>query len=241
MQIEFPLDDPDRLKALEASGLTSSSPNEELDRLAQIACSTIACPVALVSLVESDRQLFPGQAGLPEPVATARDTPLSHPFCQQVVTSREPLIVENAREHPALNANPAIEALDVVAYAGVPIILRGGAVAGSFCAIDTKPRKWSEADLGVLRALSAVTTLLVRSGDRLAAQTAAKDEIADGRYRLAATRDRDGGLRAFHNVRPERGSTASTRWGSAPSRIANASSCSGSMIPPTYSARTCTS
>lgn len=52
-----------------------------------LVASVLAVPVALVSLVEADRQVFPGMVGLAEPWATSRQTPLSHSLCQHVVTS----------------------------------------------------------------------------------------------------------------------------------------------------------
>ncbi len=56
-----------------------------MDRLARIVREALGVPVGLVSIVEPERQVFPGAAGLPEPWQTARETPLSHSFCQYVV------------------------------------------------------------------------------------------------------------------------------------------------------------
>jgi len=111
-------------------------------------------PVALVSLVDRDRQFFKSCVGLPEPWATTRETPLSHSFCQHTVITGEPLVVDDAREHPELRHNLAVPDIGVVAYAGVPLVTSDGEILGAFCAIDTKPRRWSEADIETLRDLA---------------------------------------------------------------------------------------
>ena len=74
-------------------------------------------PVALVSLVDADRQFFKSCLGLPEPWASERGSPLSHSFCQHAVASREPLLVDDSREHELLRDNPAIRDIGVIAYA----------------------------------------------------------------------------------------------------------------------------
>jgi hypothetical protein len=107
----------------------------------------------LVSLVDIDRQFFKRQVGLPEPWASERQTPLSHSFCQWVVSSRAPMLVDDARVHPVLQHNGAIESLGVVAYAGVPVSAGEDHTLGSFCAADPQPRAWSAEDLLVLKAL----------------------------------------------------------------------------------------
>ena len=112
-------------------------------------------PVALVSLVDSNRQFFKSCVGLGEPWASERETPLSHSFCQHAVISREPLIIEDAREHPLVRDNLAIPDLHVIAYAGIPLITRDGAALGSFCAIDTVPRIWSADEIAILKDLAA--------------------------------------------------------------------------------------
>lgn len=76
-------------------------------------------PVALISLVDEDRQFFVSQQGLPEPWAKARQTPLSHSFCQHVVATGDPLIVSDARENPLVCGNLAIRDLNVIAYLGL--------------------------------------------------------------------------------------------------------------------------
>lgn len=158
------LHDPLRLAALGETGLLDSAPEESFDRLTRLAVRVLDVPTALVTLVDADRQFFKSFCGLNEPLATERETPLSHSFCQHVVHLAEPLIVENAREHPVVRDNPAIADFGVEAYAGMPLTTRDGRVLGSFCVLDGRPRHWSDDDIALLRdfAGSAVTEIELR-------------------------------------------------------------------------------
>jgi GAF domain-containing protein len=147
------LSDPARMRSFARSGLTAVA-DAQMDALAERVRRWVGAPVALVSLVQPDRQVFPGMVGLPEPWASTRSTPLTHSFCQHVVTSAEPLIVPDAREHPLLRDNRAVHDLGVVAYAGMPLTDETGNVLGSLCAIDIRPRPWTDDELTALRDLA---------------------------------------------------------------------------------------
>lgn len=149
------LDDARRLDALRESGLLDSPADEGFDRLTRLATRVLGVPVALVTLVDTDRQFFKSCVGLPEPWASKRETPLSHSFCQHTITTGEPLVVNDAREHAELRHNLAIRDLSVIAYAGIPLRGVGGHLIGTFCAIDGKPRQWSAADIDTLSDLAA--------------------------------------------------------------------------------------
>ena len=140
------LGDAERVWALARSGLSEVS-EAEMEHHARRVRDSLGVPVALVSLVHPEQQVFPGMVGLGEPWATARCTPLSHSFCQYVVAGKQPLVISDAREHPWVMDNPAISDLGVIAYAGMPLIDAAGRVLGSLCAIDTVPRRWSDTEL----------------------------------------------------------------------------------------------
>ncbi|MGK5680888.1 SpoIIE family protein phosphatase [Actinoplanes sp. URMC 104] len=145
---------PARLDALLRTGLDAVA-DPALDRFAEMVRVVLRVPVALVTLVGADRQYFPGACGLGEPWQAQRQTPLSHSFCQHVVTTAEPLVVVDARLDPRVRDNLAIEDLGVIGYAGMPLTDANGEVLGSLCAIDTRPRVWTDAELGLLAELAA--------------------------------------------------------------------------------------
>ena len=147
--------DPGRLDALRATGLLDSDIAPSFDRLARLAAHVLNAPVALVSLVDADRQFFKSCLGLPEPWASERGSPLTHSFCQHAVARREPLLVDDAREHPLLRDNPAIRDMGVIAYAGVPLIDPDGHALGTLCVTDSQPRHWTTHQVRVLRDLAA--------------------------------------------------------------------------------------
>ncbi len=155
-----------RLAALRELELLDSPPDRTIDRLTRLASKLLDVPVSLVSLVDADRQFFLSQQGLKGEFARARQTPLSHSFCQYAVASEEPLVVADAREDPLLADNLAIRDLDVIAYAGMPLILEDGAAVGALCAIDSKPRDWTEEELESLHDLAgAVKEVLDLHGE----------------------------------------------------------------------------
>jgi len=150
-----PLTDPPRIDALNRTGLLDSPPDEAFDRLTRTAARLLDAPVALISLLDEDRQFFKSCVGLDEPWSTRRETPLSHSFCQYALESAEPLVIEDARTHPLVRENLAIRDLDLVAYAGVPLITSGGHTLGALCVIDHHARDWTAEQLETLGVVAA--------------------------------------------------------------------------------------
>ena len=114
-------------------------------------------PVAVVSLVDQDRQFFMSQCGVTEPFASARESPLEQSFCKHAVASGEPLIVTDARRHHIFGHYVAFTQKGVVAYAGVPLITSEGHALGTFCVGDEKPHEWTPEEIGILRVLATST------------------------------------------------------------------------------------
>ena len=207
---------PARLAALRATALTGPTCGVAalaLDRLARLASHLLDVPVALVSLVDDRAQYFPGLHGLGGWAGAARQTPLSHSFCQHVVTTDAPLVVADARTDPRVATNGAVADLGVVAYCGVPIRTEDGHVLGSLCAIDGAPRAWDDRDLAVLRELAdaAAAECTLRAANRhLAAREATLAERARelealfaAMHDLVLVIDREGVYRRIVPTAPE--------------------------------------
>ncbi|GAA0256791.1 ATP-binding protein [Cryptosporangium japonicum] len=157
MSVDTParVHDPERLRVLTETGLLDSPSVAVLDRLTRLVSRVTGAPVALVSLVDAGRQFFVSAVGLPEPWQERRQTPLTHSFCQYVVSADAPLVISDARSDELLCTNLAIPDIGVIAYAGFPLRSPEGQPLGSFCVIDTRPRQWNEADLAVVADLAA--------------------------------------------------------------------------------------
>lgn len=147
------LSEPGRMEALRRTGVTAR-PDPRFDAVARLVVRLLRVPVALVTIVLSDRQVFPGLAGLPEPWSRTRQTTLEESFCQYVVRDG-PLIVPDARIHARVRDNLAIPNLGVIAYAGMPLTDDAGRRLGSLCAIDTIARSWSPVELRDLEDLAS--------------------------------------------------------------------------------------
>ena len=165
------------------------------ERFARLAREVLGVPVALVSFVSADEQVFPGALGLPEPWQASRRTPLSHSFCQHVVRTRAPLVIADARVDPLVWENLAIRDLGVIAYLGVPLVGAEGEVVGSLCAIDDRPRDWTGTEVAVLQDLAdacsselQLRTLRVRATEAAvrAARAQARAEVSLAERRTVA-------------------------------------------------------
>jgi GAF domain-containing protein len=156
--------DAGRLTALHRTGLMDSEPDERFDGLARVAAKALHAPMALVSLVDKDRQFFKSCIGLTkEPWASRRGTPLSHSFCKHAVAQRRPLIVDDAREDPTLRDNEAIRDLDVIAYAGIPLIGSDGHALGTLCVIDSRPRHWRGEETALLQEIASTVVAQIEA------------------------------------------------------------------------------
>lgn len=177
--------DPARMRALEQLGLSSYS-DGRMEEFAVWVREALAVPIALVSIVRPDAQVFPGMSGLPQPWAGRRSTPLTYSFCRHVVRTAEPLVITDAREHPLVRDSLAVPALGVVAYAGMPLPDERGHVLGSLCAIDTVPRRWTPGELTTLRRIAQASATDLRL--RLAHHDAEREELRRDRTEAAQRR-----------------------------------------------------
>ncbi len=145
-----------RLAVLRKLALIDASEEPFIDLMTRLASLLIGTSVSLVSMVAGNYQFFKSSYGLPEPWRSQRRTPLSHSFCQHVVTSGEPLVVEDAREHPLLKDNLAIPDLNVIGYLGMPLQTADGYALGSFCVIDAQPHAWTDKEIQLMWAFGEV-------------------------------------------------------------------------------------
>jgi serine phosphatase RsbU (regulator of sigma subunit) len=169
----------DRLAALRLTALLDAPREALFDRLVEVVASALGAPVALLSLVDDRRQFFLASVGLPEALRARRETPVSHALCRHEVESDAPLVVEDARRDPRVAGSPAIDAIGIGAYAGMPVRTADGHVLGSLCAIDHNRRAWSDDELATLRRLTAITTaIIVLRTDLRRAGAAAEERVS---------------------------------------------------------------
>ena len=189
------LADPGRLASLAATGMLSPGISDALDDLASLARDVLDVPVALATLVDPEGQKFVGSCGLDEPWATTRQMPLAYSFCQYVVADAAPLVVPDARDHAVLRTSAAVSDLHVKAYAGFPILDDGGLVLGSFCAVDTQPREWTDAELRRLESLARVAAREVashRTTQQLALSVQQNAELIESALEAIVSADLEG-------------------------------------------------
>lgn len=141
-----------RLADLRALGAVERGPDPELDSLADLAALVAGSPIALVSIVEEDEQVFTAAVGL-----DAGGMPRDISFCGHAIADGPgPMVVPDARQDARFADNPVVTgAPGVVFYAGVPILNSRGHAIGTLCVVDHQPRALSERQMAALSRLAA--------------------------------------------------------------------------------------
>ncbi len=106
-----------------------------------------------------------------------KEAPFSHSLDQHTIAAGAPLLIDDARTHPLGRDNPAVRALDVVAYAGLPLVTASGDVLGSVCVIDHAPRVWTAEEVAVLSDLASSVLSEIELHTRLTTRVHAALEV----------------------------------------------------------------
>lgn len=136
VMIPIPSDDDARIKNLHAFEVLDTPDEDSFDAITRLAARLFAVPIALVSLVDKDRQWFKSSHGL-----DADQTPRDQAFCTYAIMENEPLVVLDATLDDRFKDNPLVTGeLGIRFYAGAPLISPDNYRLGTFCIIDMKPR-----------------------------------------------------------------------------------------------------
>ncbi len=147
-----PIDETQRLRSLTTLCVLDTLPEERFDRITRVACRTFGVPIALVSLVDRERQWFKSKQGL-----DACETPREVSFCGHAILREGALVVPDAFLDPRFHDNPLVTgAPHVRFYAGQPIHGPDRSRIGTLCLIDHQPREFSADDAVVLADLTAM-------------------------------------------------------------------------------------
>jgi PAS domain S-box-containing protein len=184
------LADPGRLAAVRQTNLLDTPAEDAFDRVARLAARLLEVPIALVPLIEEDRQFFKACVGLPEPWASARQTPLSHSLCQHVVVARQPLAIGDTGRDALARDNPLVRELGLAAYLGVPLIDPSGHALGSVCVADRRPRDWTPEQVAVLTDLAGLVMTQIQLKAELATRGELERRLIDVEASLQALLDR---------------------------------------------------
>ena len=140
------IDDDARIAALRRLDVLDTAIEEPFEKIVTLVRTVLAVPIATVTLVDRDRQWFKAKRGVEQ-----SETPRAVSFCTHTIQQREPLVIENALEDSRFSESPLVLGPPYVrSYAGVPLRTPEGYNVGALCAMDTRPRRFSPADIAIL-------------------------------------------------------------------------------------------
>jgi hypothetical protein len=146
----IPADEETRLALLKACRIMYTPAEETFDDIARLAADLCGTEIALITLVDADRQWFKARVGV-EQTDTARD--LS--FCGHCINGRSPLVVEDTLSDPRFADNPLVTGDPGIRfYAGVPLLLGGGSAVGALSVADRSPHGITARQMDALRSLA---------------------------------------------------------------------------------------
>jgi PAS domain S-box-containing protein len=160
MMTPRPANEAERLAALRALEVLDTPPEEGFDELTALAASICRAPVAIISLIDEDRQWFKSKIGL-----TLCETPRDDSFCTWTILQPDLFVVPDARADERFADNPLVTSTpEIRFYAGVPLVTAEGHALGALCVIDHRPRELSAEQSQALRTLGrvVVTQLFLR-------------------------------------------------------------------------------
>ena len=157
--ISAELPDNEEMRLLDLSTYHLQHPGTEIefDQLSELLAQYFNCPIALVTIIDSDRQWFKGKIGTTE---TGNSRELS--FCSHTLFGDDVLVVEDATKDERFFDNPFVAGeFNIRFYAGAPIVSTEGYKLGTICLYDTKPKKLSVSKKKALRLFSNQVTKLL--------------------------------------------------------------------------------
>lgn len=145
----IPANEAERLAALRGFAVLDTPAEADFDRFTRLAAKLFDVPIALVSLVDAERQWFKSDHGL-----GASQTPRELAFCAHAIHEEEPMVVPNALDDPRFHDNPLVSGDPHIRfYAGAPLRTSDGYALGTLCVIDRKPRQLSQTQQELLHEL----------------------------------------------------------------------------------------
>ena len=147
----IPADEEERLATLAALNLLDTEAEPVFDRITAKLARVFEVPIALISLIDRDRQFFKSQTGLPAELANARQTARNISVCGHVVAKNQVIVVEDLARDRRFANNPLLKEHGIRFYAGVPLLAPNGQPIGSLCLMDLKPRQLTEREKRLLQ------------------------------------------------------------------------------------------
>ena len=199
------VDETRRLAALRELGVLDTLPEAAFDTITRTAARLCGVPIALISLIDAQRQWFKSNIGLPAIDGTPRDVA----FCDHAIRDSVLFEVPDATLDERFAANPLVTGdPDIRFYAGAPIVLPGGERIGTVCVIDRRPHRLDEHQRTMLQSLAAIVGAMLSQRRQLLATTS---RLAESELRVRRLYEATPAI--LHSIGPDgRIRDVSDRW-----------------------------
>lgn len=141
-----------RLRSLVRIDLLDTRDDERFERLTRICQKLFQVPIAVINLIDRERQWALACQGL-----SGREMKRDISFCAHAILQDEPLIISDARQDERFHDNPLVTGSPFIRfYAGYPVHLPDGAVAGTLCLVNSEPRHFTEDDIASMKDIASI-------------------------------------------------------------------------------------
>jgi GAF domain-containing protein len=184
-----PENESERLAALHAYELLDTAPEPEFDAITESAARLSRTPIALISLVDDERQFFKSERGL-----GLRSTDRASSFCAHAILQPDEMFeIPNALDDARFFDNPLVTGFPGIrVYAGIALVDRSGIALGTLCVIGREPRTLSEMQRLRLRSLATSAMYVIATRTRPSEIERHERILAESRVASVALRDRSG-------------------------------------------------
>ncbi len=218
-------DEAARLAALRELAILDTAPESMFDEAARVAAAICGTPVAVVNLLDAERQWFKAKVG-----TTVSEFPRQDAFCNHTIGQTAPLVIVDAAGDDRFRTNPFVTGeMSVRFYAGMPLNTTGGHTLGTLCVFDSVPRTLTREQTEALAALGrqVVAQIELRAKMRLLTEVlAAKDQVEhalrertllfgafmDHSPTIGFIKDQEGRFLYYNQVFCERFGVSATEW-----------------------------
>lgn len=176
--VPLPENEDERLASLASYNILDTLEEDDLNEITLLASEICQTPIALISLVDANRQWFKSAVGVPD---NLKETPREYAFCAHAIMDKqEVMVVNDARKDSRFADNPLVTGEhNIIFYAGVPLVNEEGHAMGSLCVIDHEAKELAPNQIHALKVLSKQVLVQIELRKKMQVLQKANETLLD--------------------------------------------------------------